>query len=197
MLKWFQLKLTRMVRNFGYVRTSWQSGTIALALAILGMAVLPGGAIAETRRAERPEAFRKLVDCRSVAEPAARLACYDAQVAALDAAEQKEDLVIVDRQQVDKAKRGLFGFTLPKLKLFGADDKAVTHLESVIKSARPLSQGRWMFVLEDGAVWRQTDNRSLNPDPKAGMPIKIRRAALGSYLANVDGQTAIRVRREN
>ena len=196
MLNWFHLKLYVMVRENGYARPRWRRCIFA-ALSGMGLVFFASQAIAQTERAERPEIFRKLVDCRALADTAARLACYDSQVAALDAAERKEELVIVDRQQVDKAKRGLFGFTLPKLNLFGGNDKAANILETVIKSARPLGRGRWMFVLEDGAVWRQTDNRSLNRDPKAGMPIKIRRAALGSYLANVDGQIAIRVRREN
>ena len=73
----------------------------------------------------RPEIFRKLIDCRTVTENVARLACYDAQVAKLDEAESRNELVVVDKEQVRKARKGLFGLTLPDLGgvFGGGDDK--------------------------------------------------------------------------
>ena len=51
------------------------------------------------------------------------------------------------------------------------------------------------MVLEDGAVWRQIDGESPFNAPHAGSTVKIRRAALGSFFLNIDGQTAIRAQR--
>lgn len=151
---------------------------------------------------ERPEIFNQLVACRSVNDDARRLACYDAQVSAIDTAEARKDVVVVDKTQIKKAKKTLFGLSLPNLAIFD-DDKAsgeadVREIESTIKSASPVSgRDRWIIVLEDGARWMQTESKALAREPRPGMPIRIRKAAMGSFMANVDGQTAIRVRRQN
>lgn len=150
--------------------------------------------------AARPEALSRLVDCRTVADTAERLACYDREVAALDAAEARRELVIVDRQQIRKTRNTLFGLSLPSLSIFGDDspgEEGVSRIESKIKSFSQNSLGKWTFELLDGARWVQIDSRNLSADPRAGQEIKIRKAAMGSYLANVNGQIAIRVRRVN
>lgn len=173
------------------------------AAAFLALLFLAGAAPPEQAREARPDLFRKLVDCRAIADPAARLACYDDRVAALDAAEAKQDVVVVDRGQIRKARRSLFGLSLPKLNIFGggredeAGEEGFSQIESTIQSARRNRDGKWVLILKDGERWVQVDNRSLLPDPVAGQPIRIRRAALGSYLANVGKQAAIRMRREN
>jgi hypothetical protein len=154
---------------------------------------------AEVRKEPRPPVFQKLIDCRAIADAAARLACYDSGVAQIDDAEQKSEIVVVDRTQIKKAKRSLFGLSLPKLGLFGnEDDKGddAEVLETTIKSASSLGYDKWAFTLEDGARWVQTEARG-STNPKPGQSIKIRRGAMGGYLANIDGHPAIRVKRVN
>jgi len=173
--------------------------TVAAAALLLAT---PGIAAAPDQRAGRPELFRNLTDCRAVKDDKERLACYDARVAALDAAEARNDVVVVDRAEVRKARRSLFGLTLPRLALFGDKDDAAeaeefNQIESTIKSATQRGYDGWAFVLEDGARWVQTDSKPLAVDPRPGQPIRIRKAALGSFMANVNGQIAIRVKREN
>ena len=173
-------------------------------LAVL-LAFSSAGGAAQTPTDEgRPEAFRKLIDCRSVVGDAARLACLDSQVAAIDQAERSGELVIADKAQVRKAQRSLFGFSLPKTALFGrgseeksGEEEGFDRIESTIKSARQMSDGRWSIVIEDGARWVQTDSKQMGSPAKAGDKIAIRRAALGSFFANVNNQIAIRVRRQN
>ena len=137
-----------------------------------------------------PPAFQNLIDCRSTTDDAARLACYDKQVAALAAARENRDVVIVDREQIRKTRRSLFGLTLPKLDIFGSDkdsereEEEFVQIETTIASASQ-RDGHWTITLEDGARWRQTDTRPLVREPARGVPIKIRRAAMGSFLANV------------
>ncbi|WP_380872727.1 hypothetical protein [Sphingomonas sp. DBB INV C78] len=177
---------------------------------LLGACVLaaPALSFAAEQREGRPAIFQKLVDCRAIADDGQRLACYDAQVAALDSAEANKDVVVVDKGQIKKAKKTLFGLSLPTLDIFGggsdekkdeAQQEEVTEIETTIKSAAPLkgTTDRWVIIIEDGARWVQTESKRLNRSPKPGMPIKIRKATLGSYFANVDGQPAIRMRREN
>lgn len=153
---------------------------------------------------ERPRAapFQKLLDCRSLTDSAQRLACYDAQVDTLESAEQKKEIVIVDKEQVREARRGLFGFTLPSLKIFGGgkdapEEEELKEIEATIRGTGRTPDGGWTFTLEDGARWYQIDNNIVARSPKAGSKVKIKRAALGSYFASIDGQPGIRVKRSN
>jgi hypothetical protein len=147
----------------------------------------------------RPPVFEELVNCRSIADPTARLACYDAKVAAIDEAEKKDELVLADKNAMTEARKGLFGFSIPKLKIFGNDGKEDEKFELVAKidSAYQASYGKWTIVLDDGARWVQIDTQVLRKNPARGMEIKIRAAAMGSYFANIDGARAIRMRRVN
>ena len=58
------------------------------------------------------------------------------------------------------------------------------------------SDGKWMVELDSGAVWRQADTKDLFKPPHKGSTVEIRSASLGSYFMNIDGQTAIRAKRE-
>lgn len=147
---------------------------------------------------ERPALFTDLVNCRTIANSEERLACFDAKVAALDEAQQKQDIVVTDRETVKEARRGLFGFNLPKIKIFGENDNAedIDEISSTITSVSTQG-GKWLIVLEDGAKWLQVDSEQLVTYPKPGMPVVLKKAALGSFLVNIRGQRAIRMRRLN
>lgn len=153
-------------------------------------------ATAQSNQSERPVPFKKLIDCRAIADTGQRLICYDREAAALDAAESRKELVVLDRAQLRKTQRTLFGLPLPDLGIFG-DGSAETQTEitTTISRAWMHSNGKWAFQLADGARWAQTDSRELVFEPEPGQSIRIRRAALGSYLANIEGQSAIRVQR--
>lgn len=139
--------------------------------------------------------------CTTITQAAERLACYDRAVGALVSAEQKREVVIIDRAQVRQTRKTLFGLNLPNLGLFGdtgAKDgpDAVTQIESTLAKAE-LDGGAWLFTLSDGARWRQTDDNVLGGRPRVGNAVVIRRGALGSFKLSLAGQPAIKVRREN
>ena len=151
------------------------------------------------QRAAPPAAFARAIQCRTITDPQERLACYDREVPALAAAEQTNEIRVVDRQQMRQTRRSLFGIALPDLGgVFGGsdgDEEGGNEINATIQSARADGYGKWTFVLDDGARWQQIDTRNLSSDPRPGQPIRIRRAAMGSFLANVNRQIAIRVRR--
>lgn len=169
---------------------------LTIALSLLAAAAAPAAAQEAAR--ERPEALTRVLDCRSIADPGQRLACFDASVAAMAQAEAAEELVVVDRQQLRQTRRSLFGLTLPSLAIFGDDgtEEESQRIETTIRQVGADPYGKYILVLEDGAVWRQTDSRELPIEPRVGHPIQIRRAAMGSFLANINKQTAIRVKRD-
>jgi len=147
----------------------------------------------------RPPVFEELVNCRSITDPKERLACYDSKVAAMDAAEKNDELVLADKSAMKEARKGLFGFSIPKLKIFGNDGKDDEKFELVAKidSAYQASYGKWTIVLEDGARWVQIDTQVLRKNPTRGMEVRIRAASMGSYFANINGARAIRMKRVN
>lgn len=162
----------------------------------------PAGAQEIDRRkmlTEPPAIYTELIACREISEAAARLACFDEKVTALQTAQSNNQVVIADREQVREARRGLFGLTLPKIKLFGGDadeGDEIQSIDGIIQSARTIRSGKWLIQLEDGGVWQQTDPpRSTMRRPKPGDKITIERAALGSYLAKVNDGRGFKVKR--
>ena len=150
----------------------------------------------------RPESFEALVRCRAITDSAARLACFDTAVAALQAAQERRDVVVVDRQQVREGRRRLFGLALPRIPIFGGgdddddnDQDAVRSLESTITAVTQAGYGQYQVTLADNSVWVQTDNNTLAVPPRSGHPVVINRGALGSYMMRVRNQPGIRVRR--
>ena len=177
------------MRNFGH---------IAL-IGAFALSATPALAKDDKLTEARPPIFEELVNCRTIADPTERLACYDTKVAAMDEAEKKDELVLADKASMKEARRGLFGFSIPKLKIFGNDGKEEEKFELVAKidSAYQASPGKWTIMLDDGARWVQIDTQVMRKNPGRGLEIKIREAAMGSYFANIDGQRAIRMRRVN
>lgn len=171
---------------------------IRTAFALLLLAAASAAGAQTAAEPVRSPALSRVVGCRGVADTAERLSCYDREVAALEAAEARKDVVVVDREQLRKTRRTLFGLVLPNLSVFGNDDpneEGVTSIETKITKLARNPYGRWIFDVEDGGRWIQSDSRELSRDPKVGQTIAIRQAAMGSFLANVDGQVAIRVQR--
>lgn len=149
--------------------------------------------------AARPELLSRLVACRPVADSAARLACYDAAAGALDSAERQGDVVVVDRAQVSLARRQLFGFDLPSMpSLFDRGDRPenLDAIETTLTRAVRAGEGKWVFTLADGGVWRQIDSERVTFENRPGEPVRVRRASLGSYQLVVGRSRAVRVRRQ-
>lgn len=172
---------------------------LSLAVVAFCLATTPVIAKDDKITESRPPVFEALINCRAIADSTERLACYDAKVAAIDEAEKKDEIVLADRASMKEARRGLFGFSIPKLKIFGNDgeEEEKFELTAKIDSAYQANPGKWTIVLDNGARWVQIDTKVIRKDPKPGMEIKIREAAMGSYFANVAGQTAIRMKRVN
>jgi hypothetical protein len=151
-------------------------------------------------KAQRAAALQNLLDCRKILNDAERLVCFERQTALIDDAESKKEILVIDRTQAVKIREENFGLPSPQLPVAGLEENGsgggVSDIRSIIREARLLKSGKWLLVLEDGARWFQTDS-SVIRDPKPSQGIRIRKAALGSYFANINGQTAIRVRRIN
>jgi hypothetical protein len=135
--------------------------------------------------------------CRAIAEPGARLACFDRAAESLDAAISRREVVAITRNEVRQTRRSLFGFPVGKLPFFGGSDgEEEREITAKIASARALGYEKWRIRLDSGAVWDTIEDVDRN-SPAAGDSVRIRRAALGSYLLSIDGQRGVRARRVN
>lgn len=146
----------------------------------------------------RPAQIQELYNCRTIADQSARLACFDREVGELETADTQRDITFADRETVKKTRRGLFGFTLPSLGLFGGDDDEdeLKSIDTTVASASQVADGRYRIAMADETVWLQIDDRRLPLAPRPGQKIQIKTAALGSYFLSVEGRPSIRVRRE-
>ena len=172
---------------------------LTIGLALAGMAIA-SPSYAKTQplaSAPPPKIFNDVVQCRAITDSAQRLACFDRSVGALQTAQQNRDLYVADKEAMREARRGLFGFNLPNLKIFSDDDmeKDVDSIETTITAAVESSKG-YIFTLQDGARWRQTDGGYMDR-PKGGATIRIRRAALGSYFGSIGKNPGFRIERVN
>jgi len=175
---------------------SMKRACTACSLTILAAAsaFLPSAALAS----EQNETFKGVIACRDVEDDRARLACFDKAVKRMGDAEAAGEIRVVDRAQVRATRRQIFGLNLPRLPVFDSkNEEEIESIEAVAKSARRLPNGAWSIILEDGAVWQQTDSKPLARSPRAGSKIEIRRGAMGSYFLRVDSQPGIKVRRES
>lgn len=176
-----------------------KSAPIILILA----ATISAATSASAQKPPAPKLFQKMIDCRSISDNAQRLACYDQSVGDLQAAEARKEVVVVDREQMRETRKSLFGFTLPKIGLFGGDKaeeeiaaQDVNSIEGSIQSARSIAGDRWSLVLaNDAGTWETMS--PIKFEPRSGQAISISKAAMGSYLGRFGSNRGVRFRRVN
>lgn len=141
---------------------------------------------------QTPPVFQAVLDCKTVADFTERLACYDRTVEGMASASAKRDILVAERSTVEKAEKGLFGLRIPSLGIFGDGDE-VKEIESTIISFRRDENGALIIAIADGARWRQLDISYQSA--KVGDKIRIRKAALGSFIANINGRSGMKMTR--
>ena len=146
-----------------------------------------------------PAQVSAVLACRQVADNADRLACYDRAAGTLGEAVAKRELVVFDRDSVRKTKRGLFGFSIPNLGIFGDEDDAVEvkQVDGVIAGVGRNADGGIIVKLADGSRWTQMDGKVFAIEPRSGDKVVIKKGALGSYMMSVARQPGIKVKRIN
>jgi hypothetical protein len=151
----------------------------------------PTGAAEET-----PAAIRGLAGCRAISDNAQRLACFDREAATLVTSVEKNETVLLDKQEVRKTKRSLFGFSLPRLPFFGGDkdpDREApefTQLETPLKTVRGIGYGKFRFTIDEGALWETTEG--INAFPKPGQKVLIKKGLMGGYFIKFEGARSVK-----
>jgi hypothetical protein len=168
------------------------------ALLVLGA---PSYGVAAEPPAPMARQVTALQECRKKTEAADRLACYDKAVDDLSAATASQDVVVIERTEVRKARKGLFGFSLPRIGFLAGrdgnkeDEDDAKRFEGKIVSVREIAQGGWQFTVEGGAIWMTLETSFSFKTPAPDRMVLIERGALGSYSARVGNGGWVRVKR--
>ena len=132
-----------------------------------------------------------LADCRAIADDAARLACYDAlagSAAPLAAAPAPAAAATTPSAEE------MFGRDTESLRR--ATGVELDEITGTVAAVQTAYGGKIVLQLDNGQVWAQVDTTPI--DLRTGEAIRIRRAALGSYLLSEVGHNrSIRVRRSD
>jgi hypothetical protein len=165
---------------------------IALALPIAAHAQEPP---------KMPAQVSALQSCRTKADAAERLACYDKAVDALSAATASREIVVIDRAEVKTTRKGLFGFTLPKIGFLSGrdgskeDERDENEMVSTVASSRNWNREYWRITLPDGAIWETISTARGFDDPKPGATVTIERGTLGAYWLTIGKRGRVQARR--
>lgn len=168
-------------------------------LAAMSAAVAVGSPVAAAEgKADESEYVEALRGCQAVVEAGARLACYDAAVGRVVAASEKGEVRLVDREDVERTRKRLFGFSLPDIGIFGDRDDAddndeeLDMLESEVTAAQR-SGDDWIFTIAEGdAVWQIQNPPMRLARIKPGDKVVFKKASLGSYFIRLNGQIGVK-----
>lgn len=167
-------------------------------LLLAGAAGLLAAVGAAPAMAQEADYLAALKACRAIADEDERLACYDAKVSAMVSASEAGDVRIVDREDVRRTRRQLFGFTVPDLDILEGDeqDKETSELlETTITSARQLTNKAWRFTTAEGAVWEISNAPTRLAPIKPQDKVIFKRASLGYYFIRINGQMGVKGKR--
>jgi hypothetical protein len=133
-------------------------------------------------------------DCRSIADPSQRLACYDRQQGAPAAAPAAPATApAAEPAQPEPNRTGLREAKAPKVKAPEANTPK-SGFSSTVASISPLSFGLYELQLADGSVWSTTTSSGRRP--VVGDRVTYRRSMLGAHYFDIKGQRPVSVRRE-
>ena len=173
---------------------------VGVVIAAAALAVSAMAAAADDKPKTDP--LDPLRACRAIAANPERLACFDTVAGQLLSAADEGDLSVVDREEVRKTRRKLFGFSLPDLGIFGHGDKArdkdeadeIEILNTTIAGSRPSRDGLEITTAE-GAVWLIESPPRRLFSPKPGQPVEFRKGTLGSYFIRINNQAGVKGKR--
>ncbi|AHB10899.1 hypothetical protein [Zymomonas mobilis] len=174
----------------------------------MAITLLPAKAAKNQNNFKDSVLFDKLLACRSLNDDISRLHCFDENIKALDDANTHHDILVVDREAIVARQKQSFGFAPPVLALpkkenayshsIKKDQAADDVIHEITDKASFVSQdseGHWIIGFSNGARWRQIDDQTVPNEPHVGSVVRLRKAALGSFVANIDKQSAIKMRR--
>ena len=174
--------------------------TIPCAILMLMAAAGTAGAQTAAPSAPRPDRWQQVVECRKETNDKARLACMDAAIAALEAAEANHEVVVIDRRRVERDRKKNFGLPQGESVAEAATEplrapRVDRYEATVLQTIQSSFLHEWIFWLSDGSVWRQQGADEIYRKPHKGSDVVISKGTLGGFFLVADRGFAIRVHR--
>ena len=170
------------------------SGLAAITLSL----TMSGGVAAQDSAPQNPpQAILTLSGCLNIVTSAERLACLETATRALESAIRDGDVLVVDQNLASEARRQAFGTNSAPIDVLQSVQPTdrIDSIETTLSRASQGADDRWTFFLADGSVWTQVGSDRVSIRNREGEPVRVRRAAMGSYLLVVGRSVAVRVRR--
>lgn len=143
-----------------------------------------------------PAAVQSLLACRSIADSAQRLSCYDKEAQSFADAVGKREVVVIDKARANEARRSLFGFSIPNFSaLLGGGGDEISQIASTVEGVVENGDGGWTIKLADGSTWTQTDGTPVALPPRRGDKVVVKRGALGAYFVKLGSQPGFKAKR--
>ncbi len=143
-----------------------------------------------------PAAVQNILSCRSVADSAQRLACYDKAAQNFADAMGKKEVVVLDKARANEARRSLFGFSIPNFgALLGGGGDEISQIESNVTDVVENGDGSFVLKLADGSTWQQIDDTPVALPPRRGDKVVVKRGALGAYFVKLGSQPGFKAKR--
>jgi hypothetical protein len=144
------------------------------------------------------ERLRLMTECDTIKDETRRLSCYDAAVrrgrSALGAGQQGMLPGMPAAQP--RSPQQAFGMTPGlerNLKIAAPRSAETEEISTKVASAADRGAGMWRITLADGARWQFTEGQHNFQPPARGEEVRVRKAAMGSYLMYVGKQPSVRV----
>lgn len=156
-----------------------------VAMGLSGATLMPASPILAADR--RP--LSSLFACLDQQDVSMRASCLEAEARLLQAAERSRDVVVMDRAQEAELRQRA---RLP-MKTAKEERAAFVPVDTTLTDAQ-LVGGKWLFTTQGNGDWIQAEAIELGRTPRAGDRFRVRRGAIGGFLANIGVGPAVRVR---
>jgi hypothetical protein len=134
-----------------------------------------------------------LGECRKIADPGGRTACYDAIPLGEPAQPAPAAPPLASRPE-QPAGTGFGSNQLPRAPAAG--EREPERISAQVSQAVERQPGIYLQTLADGTQWEFVDSAPARYDPpRSGSSVEIIRASMGSYLLRYAGQRSVRARR--
>jgi hypothetical protein len=144
-----------------------------------------------------PEAFTDVLACRAINVESERLACFDRSIALLEDARQRQQVVVINTDDVREVRRSLFGLKVPTLRLLegqGREDQQPESFTGTIRKVQQVRGGRWLVQIDE-AVWQTTETGYFQVPPQVGQQATVTQGLLGSFRLSVAGRAGLKATR--
>jgi hypothetical protein len=171
---------------------------LVAAVAIAAGALPMAAPVLAQRGMADAEKLRLMNECDTIKDETRRLSCYDAAVrrgrSALSGAHDGMLPGLPAAQP--RSPQQAFGMTPGlerNLKIASPKAGEAEEITTKVAAAADRGAGLWRITLADGARWQFTEGQHNFQPPSRGEDVRVRRAAMGSYLMYVGKQPSVRV----